>query len=356
MYTFTEEMSRRIERRRANFIKQEAHLQGFSYNDYMEDVAKGANGQGGRAALKHNQSIPTNLWVTIDEQNPTEIFRDELMVAESLRDREITIPSHTSEYRWPVMSESSDEDGDVVTSVDGDTRPNLDQAVMEYRQITVPFVTSGWKIGWAEYAQGVADGNNTIGQTSQRNALRKHAEKVENILLTGDTNTSVNGTVLTGLLNAPESQNVTKSAGVSAINGATGAVIFKEVRKLKEAIRNRKRKGQRYTLYMHGDDWDYCQDSDYSTEYPNKTIGQRVREIAGIDEVVPVYNSNLAESQMALIVKQDVQLISRMGMAVVPKVRHDEMDAYRFEIWGSTGLAVKADINGNAGVQRYNKA
>ena len=356
MYTLTDEMNARVTKRRANFIKQEAHLQGFSYNDFMEDVAKGSNGKGGRAALTATQAVPTNLWVEIDEMNPVDIFRDELMVAESLRDREITIPSHTSEYRWPRTSESSDGADDVVTSIDGETRPNLDQAQLDYSQIDVPFVTSGWKVGWSEYQAGVANGNDVIGRTSQRNALRKHAEKVEDILLIGDSRTSTNGVALTGLLNSPASQNVTKTVGFSDINGGTGTAVLKEVTKLKTAIRNRKRRGQRYTLYMHGDDWDYCMDTDFSDQYANKSIGQRIRELNGIDDVVPVYNSNLPASRMLLVVKPDIEMVSRMAMNVVPKIRHDDMDAYRFEIWGSAAVAVKADINGNAGVCRYNLA
>ena len=356
MYTLTNEMDSRVSRQRENFLKQEAHLQGFSFNDFMEDLSKGSNGQGGRSALKANQSVPTNLWVEIDEMNPAEIFRDQLMVADSLRDREITNPSYKSEYRWPIISESSDGAGDVVTSIDGDTRPNLDQATLEYAQIDVPFVTSGWKVGWSEYQSGVAEGNDVIGRSSRENALRKHAEKVEDILLIGDSNTSTNGVALTGLLNSPSSVNVTKTGGFGNINGSTGSAILKEVKKLKTGIRARKRKGQRYTLYIHGDDWDYCEDTDFSDQYANKSVGQRIRELGGIDEVVPVYNDNLAESQMLLVVKQDITLVSRMALTVVPKIRHDDMDSYRFEIWGSVAVAVKADIHGNAGLNRYNKA
>ena len=352
MFTPTLHSSELYAQRRFAHVRREAEIQGFNCQDFMNSLKNNPRGNGSDV-LTANQSMQTLEWVNIDEMNYVEVMEDELKIAMSLKDREITHDSYKEEYRWPVTSDSSD---DVTVSLNGQDRPKLDSTDINYDAVDVPYQIGGYSIPWNVRAAEVANGSNIIMNTAQRRAIRHVLEQVDNTILVGNEKIQTGTRVLKGLLNRNSgagSDNVAKGAN-PAINGADGPAVEKIVKSIKAKIRARHRKDSRYTLFMNSDDLDYCEDTEYSTQYPNKSIGQRIRELGGIDEVIGVNNSNLGADKALMIVKDDIQLVSRTALAVVPLLRTHVMEDHKYEVIASCCVAMKTDINGNIGIARYN--
>lgn len=303
----------------------------------------------GRAAFNNQQQqffgnaagLPTDFWKQID-MNIGLVNRDILAVFNDLAasvSRPFPIGMPVGEF--VVASDS----GETHISMDGVSDGKTDTTEYAHYGSPVPIISSPFRYGWRAVEGARTKGLN-LDLAPRDAALRKVAEKLEDTTLNGDAKIVVGGQQLYGLRNHP---NRTTSAMGVTLNGATGVQWVAEVTALIESL-HAKNFYAPITIYLNYADWFYASNTDYSTQYPNKTILQRVMEIAGVQSIVP--GSKVPASEMIGVVKRTdvVQILNAMPTAVLPKFRANVHDDYQFVSAAAAGLQIRFDFNDQCGV------
>src|SRR5690606_2912870 len=140
------------------------------------------------------------------------------------------------------------------------------------------------------------------------NAGRKVAEKLEDIVLNGDSSIVVGGSPLYGLRNHPKRGSRNTTNDLSTCTGAQWAadVIATLL------LLNGDNFYEPATMYVNYADWLYASRTQYDATKNTQSIADFVRNIAGVGNVVPA--SKVPADNIILVVKrrQVVQLLSAM--------------------------------------------
>lgn len=251
------------------------------------------------------------------------------------------VPVGVVDHAFAVAGDS----GAAHISLDGQWSGELDQAAFQNFSTAVPIFQDMFRLGWRDMEAARANGW-SLDMASRDNSLNAVAIALEDAALVGSAKIVRNGVTMTGLTNHPS--RLTRATS-GTLNGATGAAWMTEMVatiKLLHAQNYR----QPVTVYLNWDDWFYASNTDFSTAYPNKTILQRVQEIAGVAKFVPA--SRIAANTILAVVKERnvVQVLNAMPMAVVPLFRANDMDPYDFKTVAIAGIQLRPDANGKLGV------
>jgi hypothetical protein len=244
-------------------------------------------------------------------------------------------------HHFQTVSDS----GEVNISLDGRSKGRTDQPVIDYHGTPLPIIDSPFSYGWRQVAAAQTEGFQ-LDAAGRMNAMRKTAEKLESIALDGDAKIVVGTAALYGLRNHPK--RATRATG-QALLTATGPQWVADVTATLKLL-HAKNFRVPATLYVNWDDWFYASNTDYSSQYPNKTIAQRVREIGGIENVVPA--SGVAASQIIAVVKRRdvVQVLNGMPMATRAQFRANPEDDYNFVTMAASAIEIKYDAEDQCGV------
>ena len=285
--------------------------------------------------------LPRDVWGEWDRE-AVEIQRDVLAVFNDLAAAVARpMPIGKLVHHFQTMSDS----GQVNISLDGRSKGKTDQATFDYHGTPLPIIDSPFGYGWRQVEAARTEGFNLDGG-GRANAMRTVAEKMEDLTLNGDSKIVVGGNQLYGLTNHPKRN--TRSTGVT-LNGATGPQWVSEVVATLKLLHGDNHRAPA-TLYMNWDDWFYASTNDYSAQYPNKTILQRVQEIAGVGSIVPG-SKVAADTILAVVKRRDVlQVLSGMPMATRAQFRANPEDDYDFVTMAAVALEIKFDSADQCGV------
>lgn len=301
----------------------------------------------GMTAMEVNQlvgnasPIPKDVWGVWDRE-AVEIQRDELAVFNDLAaPSSTTMPIGKLVHHFQTVSDS----GDINISLDGRSRAKTDQPLIEYHGTPLPIIDSTFSYGWREVLAAQTEGYQ-LDNAGRANAMRRVAEKLESIALDGDSSINVGGAQLYGLRTNPNRNTRTTGA---TLNGETGAVWIDEVVATLKMLHSANFRVPA-TLYINWDDWFYASNTDFSANYPNKTILQRVMEIAGVQNVVP--SSRVAASELIAVVKRSevVQVLNGMPITSRQIMRQNPEDDYNFAVLAAAAVEIKFDADGQCGV------
>jgi len=236
------------------------------------------------------------------------------------------------------------DSGEVNVSLDGRSSALGDQPVFDYHGTPVPIIDTAFNYGWRQVEAARSKGFQ-LDAAGRANATRKVAERMETLALDGDSKIKVGGSQLYGIRTHPKRN--TRSTGVT-LNGATGVQWLAEVIALVKLLHADNFRVAP-TLYLNWDDWFYAQNTDYSTNYPNKSIAQRVQEI-GIASVVPA--SKVSADEMIAVVKsrEVIQVLNAMPPSTIAKFRANMTDDYAFTRMAATAVEVRYDSEDNCGI------
>lgn len=295
----------------------------------------------GRFAVGNASPLPRDVWGDWDREG-VEVQRDVLSVFNDLAASVQTpMPIGKLVHFFQTVSDS----GGVNISLDGRSKSKTDQQVINYHGTPLPILDSTFSYGWRQWAAAATEGY-ALDPAGRRNSNRRVAEKAESLVLDGDPNITVGSDQLYGLRTHPNRN--TRATGVT-LNGATGAQWVAEVVALLELLHGDEFR-QPATLYLNWDDWFYAGSNDFSTQYPNKTILQRIMEIPGVGQIVPA--SRVDASQMIAVIKnrEVVQVLSAMPMNTTALFRANPTDDYNFITMMAAALEIKFDATDNCGV------
>lgn len=295
-----------------------------------------------KSSLLGNASpLPKDVWGLWDRE-AVEIQRDELAVFNDLS-ASVSFPMPIGKlvHHFQTVSDS----GGINVSLDGRSKGRTDQPVIEYHGTPLPIIDSPFSYGWRQIEAARTEGFQ-LDAAGRSNSMRRVAEKLESLALDGDASITVGGATLYGLRTHPKRE--TRNTG-QALNGATGVQWLADVKATLKLLHDNNYRVP-VTLYVNWDDWFYAGNTDFSTQYPNKTIAQRVLEMSGVAEVIPA--SSVAASQIIAVVKRRtvVQVLNGMPMAVRAQFRANPEDDYNFLTMAAAALEVKFDGDDRCGV------
>lgn len=325
MLKFTAEQSRHVLASRAQFNTQQGLL---------------ANSLGGATLIGNALPLPRDMWGTWDHEGIA-IQRSVLGV---FNDLAASVSTPMPIGKLVAYFQTISDSGQANVTLDGRNDGRTDKPTFTYNGTPLPITNSPFSYGWREVEAARSEGFQ-LDSAGRDNAMRKVAEKLESIVLNGDTSIVVGGSALVGLRTAP--QRNTRSTGVT-LNAATGAQWLTEMVATLKLLHADNFKAPA-TIYLNWSDWFYATSTEFTTGYP-KTIAQRVLELGGIKEIIPVDSVNANEIIAIIKDKRTVQLLNGMPMATLPQFRANPQDEYNFLTMAAAALQVRFDAEGKCGI------
>lgn len=285
--------------------------------------------------------IPKDVWGEWDRE-AVQIQRDVLAVFSDLSaSLSAPMPIGKLVHHFQTVSDSSQAN----ISLDGRSKARTDQPVFAYHGTPLPIIDSTFSYGWRQMEAARSEGFQ-LDAAGRANSTRTVAEKLEDLVLNGDSDIVVGESQLYGLRNHPKrSTRFTNQA----LNGATGPQWLADVNAVVKLL-HAKNFRVPATIYVNWDDWYYAGNTDYSTQYPNKTIAQRVREMEGVGEVIPA--SDIPVNEIIAVVKRRevLQVLNGMPVTTRARFRANPEDDYNFLVMAASALEIKFDAENNCGV------
>lgn len=289
--------------------------------------------------------LPQYVWKTWDRE-AVEIQRSVLAVFNDLASISMPMNIGKTLHEFQTVSDS----GEVNISLDGRGKAKTDQPEINYYGTPLPIIDTSFSFGWRQMAAAATEGY-SLDSAARMNANRRIAEKLEDLVLNGDTKINVGGNTIYGLRTAPN--RVTGTHGLD-LNGATGAqwvTVFKSVIAALQA----KNYYTPVTFYLNYSDWFYMSVTDYAANYP-KTILSRIMEIPGVAAIIP--SSSVPVNEVLAVCKRsDVyQILSGMPITTRAITRLRPEDDYAFSVIAAAAPEWKFDGNLAAGYAQFTKA
>lgn len=290
-------------------------------------------------------TVPKDVWGEWDREG-IEIQRDVLAVFNDLSSLSRSLPIGKQVHFYQTISDSSE----VNISMDGRGKAKTDQPLVNYVGTPIPIIDSSFSFGWRQMAAMQSEGQ-SLDPAARNNAMRKVAEKLEDMVLNGDAKIDVGGAKLYGLRTLPTRNTGTTALDLNGTSGANWVTVFKS------AIE--KLQADNYytpvTFYLNYADWFYASVNDYAANYP-KTILTRLMEIPGVAAIIPA--SKVPVNEVLGVCKRSdvVQILSEMPMTVRPLTRLRPEDDYVFNVMAAAAPEFKADYNGQCGIVHLTKA
>jgi uncharacterized linocin/CFP29 family protein len=294
----------------------------------------------GQTLIGNALPLPKDVWGQWDREG-VEIQRTTLGVFNDLAATvSMPMPIGKLVHHFQTISDS----GQANISLDGRSKGRTDQPVFAYHGTPLPIIDSPFSYGWRQVEAARTEGFQ-LDSAGRANAMRTVAEKAESIVLDGDASIVVGGAQLYGLRNHPKRNT---RLTTNTLNGATGAEWLADITATLKLLHGDNFKVPA-TIYVNWDDWFYATSTELTTGYP-KTIAQRVLELGGVREVIPV--DSLAADEIIAIVKDRrvLQILNGMPMATRAQFRANPEDDYNFVTMMAASLEVKFDAEDNCGV------
>lgn len=327
MMKFTPNQAQFILNERKNHDRQHDKMQEFHGNQLMVGNAF---------------PVPKDVWGVWDRE-AVQIQRDVLAVYNDLASSvSMGMDIGKLVHYFQTVSDS----GEVNISLDGRGKGKTDQPTIDYHGTPLPIYDSQFSFGWRQMRSAMTEGY-SIDTAASNNAMRKVAERLENMVLNGETSIDVAGAKVYGILTHPKRQ--TRTTGVT-LNGATGAEWDAEVRATLKKLHDANFRVNDATLYLNWDDWFYASTTEYSTQYPNKKIIDSIRQMEGVGNIVPA--SKIPANTLASVVKRRevIQVLNGMPMTTRAKTRRDPEDDYVFMVMAASALEIKFDSKDQCGI------
>jgi hypothetical protein len=284
--------------------------------------------------------VPKDVW-GIWDRDAVEIQRDVLSVYNSLAPLSMAMPIGKLVHHFQTVSDS----GQVNVSLDGRGKGKSDQPVIDYHGTPLPIIDSPFSFGWRQMQAAMTEGY-SIDTAASNNAQRKVAEKLEDLMLNGDSSIVVGGDQLYGLLNHPKRNTRTTGA---TLNGATGAEWDTEMKATLQTLHAANFRVET-DIYLNWDDWFFASATKYSTAYGAGTILENIMKIPNIKSITPA--SRVPVGNIIGVVKRRevLQVLNGMPMTTRAKARLNPEDDYDFIVMAASALEIKFDAEDQCGI------
>jgi hypothetical protein len=315
-----------------------------AHNARQERLARDSEGE----LIGNAYTIPRDAWATYDQDLIT-LQRAALGVFTDLASLQRNVPIGKVLHYFSKVTDS----GEVNSSMDGRSRAKADAPVIDYEGTPVPIYDTTFTFGWRDVEAARQDGGwQYLDAATRDNGNRKIVEKLEDLVINGDTKFNVAGNQIYGLRTAPG--RATGNFGNVDLATATGAQWVEAFRRVLVGLQ-----GENYyggvTFYLNYGDWFAASVNDYVTAAPQNTILSRLMAIPGVVAIVP--STAVPVNEILAVVKERrvVELLTAMPVTTMPIERKNFTDEYSFQIMTAVAPQFKRDANGSTGVAQFVK-
>lgn len=288
-------------------------------------------------------TLPKDVWGIWDRE-AVEIQRSVLAVFDDLSSLSKPMPIGKLIHYFQTVSDS----GEVNISLDGRGKAKTDQAVIDYVGTPLPIIDSSFSFGWRQMESARTEGF-TLDSASRNNSVRKMAEKMEDLVINGDTTIDVGGSKIYGLRTAPNRVTGTHGLTLATATGAQWVTAIANVIKGLQA----KNFYTPVTFYINYSDWFTASYQDYVAAAPQNTILQRLMAIPGVAAIVPA--SKVPTNEILAVCKRRdvVEILNGMPLTVRPIQRLRPEDDYVFSAIAAVAPEFKYDSASQAGYAQF---
>lgn len=315
-----------------------------AHNARQERLAKESEGE----LIGNAYTIPRDAWATYDQDLLT-LQRAALGVFTDLSGLQKNVPIGKVLHYFSKVTDS----GEVNSSIDGRSRAKADAPVIDYEGTPVPIYDTTFTFGWRDVEAARQDGGwQYLDAATRDNGNLKLVEKLEDLVINGDSKFNVAGNQIYGLRTAPG--RATGNFGNVDLVTATGAQWVEAIKRVLIGLQ-----GENYyggvTIYLNYGDWFAASVNDYVTAAPQNTILSRLMMIPGVVSIVP--STAVPVNEILAVVKERrvVELLTAMPITTMPIERKNFTDEYSFQIMTAVAPQFKRDANGSTGVAQFIK-
>lgn len=283
-------------------------------------------------------TLPKDVW-GIWDRTAVEIQRDVLAVFNDLSSLSVSMPVGKLIHYFQTVSDS----GEVNISLDGRGKAKTDAPVIDYHGTPLPIIDSSFSFGWRQMLAAQSEGYQ-LDTAASNNAVRKVAEKLEDMVINGDTTVNVGGAVIYGLRTAPNRATFTHGLTLATATGAEWVTAITQAIAALQA----KNYYSPVTIYLNYSDWFGISTRDYVATYP-QTILNRLMQIPGVAAIIPA--SRVPANEILGIVKRSDVFSMLNGMPITTRAftRLRPEDDYAFNVIAAVAPEFKYDGVGQAG-------
>lgn len=315
-----------------------------TYNRAQEKLATENAGD----LIGNAYTIPRDAWATYDNDLQT-LQRAQLGVFADLASLQRSVPIGKSIHLFSKVTDS----GEVNSSMDGRSRAKADAPVIDYEGTPVPIYDTTFTFGWRDVEAARQDGGwQYLDAATRDNANRKIVEKMEDLVVNGDSKWVVGGNSVYGLRTAPG--RATGNFGNVDLVSATGAQWVEAIKRVLLGLQAKNYYGG-VTVYLNYGDWFAASVNDYVTAAPQNTILSRLMMIPGLVSIVP--STAVPVNEILAVVKERrvLEILTAMPVTTMPIERKNFTDEYSYQVMTAVAPQFRRDANGNAGYAQFVK-
>lgn len=284
---------------------------------------------------------PSQAYLMFDEQNvvlePTKMGEHALLMRVLSTSRTASAGKKVYEYVRAGRA------GKAEISMSGKTPIGIDETPFDFDGALLPAFATSFGRDWRDKLAMDSEGFDALMIDSQ-NAERTLYDKMDDYLWNGKSDLKWQGVQWLGIRGDDSVVQTSVTVDLTA-SATTGATVYAEIKSKVDNLRITQDSSGDHTLVVSRE-INSKLDDDYSDQYGNKTIRQRVLEIAGIGEIVE--DSQLSGNEYAILKISLDGFHSIVGMPIstypIPRDRH--MDDFIFVKWGIVGFASKSSRSG----------
>lgn len=292
-----------------------------------------------------NATLTKDAWKALDTAI-MKAARARLRVVADLRAAGLTFSIPNGMGKTVLEYQRMTDINDAVISMDGLRLAGDDRPEFDLQFLPLPIIHKDFQFS-ARQIQASRDSNAPLDTTMGEAAARKVSEMVEKLTLgVASTYTYGGGTVygmtnFTGLL--------PKTLTSPASTGWTPATTLADVLDMKDMSQAVDHYGP-WMLYF-STAWDKYLDNDMSTNYPNKTLRMRLREIDGIQDVRTVNYLSGYDVVLLEMNPEVIRIVIGLDVMTLEWDTHGGL-LKNYKVMTIMVPQIRADINGNTGIVR----
>lgn len=290
--------------------------------------------------------VHKDVWGRWDKEG-IEVQRDVLAVFNSISGLSKPLPIGVLVNNFQRISDS----GSVNISLDGRSKDRADQPLIDYVGTPVPIIDSEFRFGWRQMEAERASGFSQLDMAASNNANRRVAEKLEDMVINGDSSVVVGSSTIYGLRTVPNRNTGTHGLTLATATGAQWVTAITSA--VKKLIDDNFYTG--VTIYLNYADWFVASSTEFTANYPKKIL-QALLEIPNVDSIIPA-SKVPANEIIGLVRRRDVvEILSAMPQTTRPKFRANPEDDYVFTVMAAAAPQFKWDYNNQCGIVQLTQA
>lgn len=310
-------------------------------------VTLNVNGQPQAVRTNAQATLTKEAWLQLDTAI-LKVARNRLRAVADLRAAGLTFTIPNGMGTTVLEYQKMNDTGNAQISMDGLRLGSNFRPVFESAYLPLPFIHSDFQYSARQIATGRMTGA-PLDTTTGEMAGRRVAEMAERLTLGRLDTYSYGGGVIYGMCNMLGRLTATFTAPNAT--GWTPKMHLDEVLAAKQTLQEAKHYGS-YVIY-YSSAWDKYLDNDFNTNYPNKTLRNRIREIDGIDDVRTLdYLDTSSSTYNVIIVEMDTGTIRLVIGMDVTTLEWDDMGGLRknYKVLCIIIPQLRADMDGNTGI------